>query len=231
MSRSPGPAGASRPGASGSPAGGSAGETLARAFYEFCVAAGALVLAWTLLSAVGLAPIRGPATWLFRALVFRFGIVAAVGLFAVVTVGRAVLEPRRSREARGAGLDFASSSWLIRGLCASTALAFLATEVGKLAHLSEMKDFFAASGYAVWFLYVVMAFETVGAVGLLVPSIRLVAAGGLSLDMIGAIVTHWRNGDPPGDSLEAAHLLLTLVSIVVLGILCDRARRLASIRA
>jgi putative oxidoreductase len=226
MSRSPGSAAAPGVRDSKAPVGAAAGERFARAFYEFSVAAGALALAWTLLAALGLASIRGPATWLFRALVFRFGLVVAVGLFAVVAVGRAALAPLRPGEGGAAGLDFASSSWLVRGLCASTALAFLATEVGKVAHLSEMKGFFAASGFAAWFLYAVMTVETLGAVGLLVPSVRLVAAGGLSLVMVGAILTHWRKGDPFADSLEAVHLLVTLLCILVLGILRDRAERM-----
>jgi putative oxidoreductase len=193
-------------------------ERFARGFYEFCVAAGAVVLAATLLSVAGLVALRGASAWLFRALVFRFGIVAAVALFAAAALARAAVTSRRGI----AGIRFASSHWVIRGLCVSVALAFLATEIGKLAHLSEMRSFFTASGYGAWFLYAVIAAETLGSVGLLVPSVRLVAASGLALVMIGAIVTHRRNGDPFGDSLEAVHLLLVLACIVGIGILRDR---------
>ena len=98
----------------------------------------------------------------------------------------------------------------------------LATEVGKLAHDAEMRSFFTSSGYPVWFLYVVIAFETVCSLGLLEPRVRLVAAVGLALDMVGAIVTHARNGDPVSDSFEALHLLATLVVIVGIGVLRER---------
>src|SRR5262249_30648065 len=122
---------------------------------------------------------------------------------------------------------FAASPYVLRGLCVTVSLAFLSTEIGKLAHLDEMKSFFTASGYAVWFLYVVIVFETIFALGLLVPTVRLVAAGLLSVDMVGAIVTHARNGDPFSDSYEAAHLLAILLCIVVLGVLQGRSARLS----
>ncbi len=104
----------------------------------------------------------------------------------------------------------------------TTSLAFLSTEIGKVAHMDEMRSFFTTSGYPVWFLYVVIVFETIGAVGLLVPTVRLVAACGLAVDMVGAIVTHARNGDPFSDSYEAVHLLVILVCIILLGLLQGR---------
>ena len=39
-----------------------------------------------------------------------------------------------------------------------------------------MRSFFTASGYPAWLLYVVIVVETVGALGLLEPRVRLVAA-------------------------------------------------------
>lgn len=196
------------------------GERAARIFYSFCVLAGATVLAATILSALRLVPIVGTYAAVFRALVFRGGIVLAGALF-----GLAVLVAFRLRAgARPAppGLAFAASEWTLRGLCVSTALAFLATEVGKLAHDAEMRSFFTASGYPVWFLYVVIVFETLASLGLLEPRVRLVAACGLAIDMVGAIVTHARNGDPVSDSFEAMHLLATLVAIVGIGVLRER---------
>lgn len=199
------------------------GERAARLFYSFCVLAGAAVLAANFLSAFGLVPLRayGP---VYRVLVFRGGIVLAAGLFAL-----AVLIVFRLRESAPAGartappgLGFAASEWTLRGLCVSTALAFLATEVGKLAHDAEMRAFFTASGFPVWFLYAVIAFEVLCSVGLLEPRVRLVAACGLALDMVGAVVTHARNGDPVSDSFEAIHLLATLVAIVGVGVLRER---------
>jgi uncharacterized membrane protein YphA (DoxX/SURF4 family) len=195
------------------------GERAARVFYLFCVLAGASVMAANILSAVGLVPIGAYGT-LYRVFVFRGGIVLAGGLFALLTLLSSRL--RSAERPMSAGLSFAASDWTLRGLCVSTALAFLATEVGKLAHQAEMRSFFTASGYPAWFLYVVIAVETIGSLGLLEPRVRLVAACVLALDMIGAIATHARNGDPFTDSLEAAHLLLTLVTIVGVGVLRQR---------
>jgi uncharacterized membrane protein YphA (DoxX/SURF4 family) len=192
------------------------GERLARFFYGFCLAAGAAVIAATLLSMLGLLPIQGSYAVLFRALIFRFGLVLAAALGSSVVLGRAVARGPGAKP--GAGLAFAASPHLIRGLCVSASLAFIATEIGKLAHDSEMQAFFVASGFAVWFLYAVIALETLGAVGLLVPGVRLVAASGLALVMVGAIATHARNGDPAADSLEAAHLLVVLLCILWIGI-------------
>ncbi len=195
------------------------GERLARLFYGFCLAAGAAVPALTVLSLLGLVPIRGAYAEVFRALIFRFGLVLLAAIGSSVVLWRAVVRPRRPGEERGGSLAFAASPFLIRGLCVSVSLAFLATELGKLAHDSEMRSFFVASGYAVWFLYAVIAAETLGAVGLLVPGVRLVAASGLALVMVGAIATHAKNGDPATDSLEAAHLLVTLLCILWIGVL------------
>ena len=198
-----------------------AAEKLARLFYEFCAAAGAVVLVMTVLLAADAFELKGPVATLFRALIFRLGTVAPVGLFAVIVLVAALRGGRRSPGFE-ACQRFAESPWVVRGLCVSAALAFLATEIGKLAHQPEMREFFVASGYPVWFLYVVIALETIGAVGLLVPTVRTVAACGLALIMVGAIVTHARNGDPFSDSYEAAHLLVILVCIVLLGVLQGR---------
>lgn len=190
---------------------------LARVFYEFCALTGAAQLGAVALSASGMLSMTGTTLAVFRALVFRFGIVAPVAVGSAITL---VAVLRRT----GRSASFAASPYVIRGLCVTTSLAFLSTEIGKLAHLDEMRSFFTASGYPEWFLYVVIVFETVGAVGLLVPTVRLVAACGLSVDMVGAIVTHARNGDPFSDSYEAVHLLVILLCIVLLGLLQDRRR-------
>lgn len=196
------------------------GERAARVFYFFCVLAGASVMAANILSALGLVPI-GAYGALYRVFVFRGGIVLAGGLLALAMLVLARLRP--TDRPGPAGLSFAASDWTIRGLCISTALAFLATEVGKLAHQAEMRTFFTTSGYPAWFLYVVIALETLGAIGLLEPRVRLVAACGLAVIMAGAVVTHARNGDPWSDSYEALHMLAVLGAIVLIGVLRERA--------
>ena len=116
-------------------------------------------------------------------------------------------------------LAFVRSRAVLLGLCIFAALGYLATEAGKLAHDAEMREFFTSSGLPVWAMYAVMAAEVLGAVGLLVPPLRVYSAAGLSLAMVGAIGTHARNGDPFSDSLDAVRFL------VVLGVIAVLARR------
>jgi uncharacterized membrane protein YphA (DoxX/SURF4 family) len=121
-----------------------------------------------------------------------------------------------SLSARGAALAFVRAPVVLRGLCLFAALSYFAIEAGKLAHDAEMREFFTASGYPVAMMYAVMAAETVGAVGLLVPRARLAAAAGLSVLMAGAIGTHAKNGDPFSDSLDAVRFLVLLGAIAAL---------------
>lgn len=119
----------------------------------------------------------------------------------------------------------ALSSAVTTGLARYVALAFFAFEIGKAAHDDQMRQFFTASGYPVAFMYVVMAAEIAGALGLLSARTRLAAAGGLALLMVGAIGTHLRNGDPFADALDALRMLLVLISIAVLTIAAARLRK------
>jgi uncharacterized membrane protein YphA (DoxX/SURF4 family) len=98
-------------------------------------------------------------------------------------------------------------------------ISFICTEIGKMAHDAEMREFFMQSGYPVWFLYFTMTAETIGSVGLLIRKTRILAAAGLTVIMTGAILTHLHNGDPFSDSLEALHLLVPLVCIVIIHLL------------
>lgn len=119
----------------------------------------------------------------------------------------------------------ALSSAVTTGLARYVALAFFAFEIGKATHDDQMREFFIASGYPVAFMYAVMTAEILGALGLLFARSRPVAAGGLALLMVGAIGTHWRNGDPFADSLDALRMLLALLSIAALSIAATRFRR------
>lgn len=110
-------------------------------------------------------------------------------------------------------------------LCVSVALSFAAVEIGKVAHDAEMRQFFESSGLPVFAHYVVMGAELAGAaVLLLLPRWRLAAALGLSVIMLGGILTHANNGDPFTDSLEAVHLFILLVAIAMLSLLRPNVR-------
>jgi hypothetical protein len=120
---------------------------------------------------------------------------------------------------------FVASPDVLRGLRVSLALSFLITEVAKLAHDAEMRQFFVESGYPVWFLYATITAETLGSIAVL-ASRRLVApaTAGLAAIMIGAIYTHRHNGDPFEQSLEATHLLAVAACTFVL----DRCQKAGS---
>ena len=108
------------------------------------------------------------------------------------------------------------SPYLLKGLSFYVALAFIAAEIGKISYLAQMREFFHESGYADWFLYSIISLETIGAIGLLIRASLIPGAALLSVIMLGAIYTHYRNGDPFGDSLAALHLLIVCLCIVIL---------------
>jgi len=56
-------------------------------------------------------------------------------------------------------------------------------------------DIFVHWGYPAWFAPVVGALEMIGVVGLLIPKTTRLAICGLTVIMLGAIYTHWRNGE------------------------------------
>jgi len=174
----------------------------ARAFFWICVIPSTAVLLERAAAALGIGPSGRLVDGAFLPIRWAvLGIAAASAVLSVTAPARA---------------PFPRSAWTRRGLCAFTALAYLATEAGKLAHDVEMREFFTASGYPIWAMYAVMAAEVAGAIGLLVPRLRLPAAAGLSLLMLGAIGTHARNGDPFSDSLDAVRMLVLLGAIAAL---------------
>jgi hypothetical protein len=192
-------------------------RAFARGFYFLSVALSLAALALVLAGTFGLP--EGPAhSRLLRILLFRGWIVVGVGISTTLLL--ALSASARVRVLASDALRaFLTSAYVVRGLCFSVSISFFCTEIGKLAHDAEMRQFFLQSGYAVWFMYFIMAAETAGAIGLFVPRMRLPAALGLIAVMAGAIATHARNHDPFSDSLEALHLLILLGCIVVIGLL------------
>ena len=122
-------------------------------------------------------------------------------------------------------MTFLEGPWVLRALSISTALSFLATEVGKLANLGEMREFFSLAGYSHAFLYFIITAETVGSAFLLVQRHVLLASCCLAILMVGAVHTHYRLGSPPSASFEAIHLLLLLTAIIAIVAWRDWARR------
>jgi uncharacterized membrane protein YphA (DoxX/SURF4 family) len=82
-----------------------------------------------------------------------------------------------------------------------------------------MIGFFKQSGYAVWFLYFIMAAESLCALGILLHfKLRtgIYAAIGLMAIMLGAIYTHLHNRDPFSDSYAAISELISLMLILLI---------------
>ncbi|MGY0155992.1 DoxX family protein [Edwardsiella tarda] len=102
---------------------------------------------------------------------------------------------------------------MMRVLRAILAVIFLLSGVAKLMALPFEVAAFERWGYAIGFMYVVGLAECAGAVGLLLPSVRRLAAGGLILLMLGALQTHLRHAEG-GMAVLAALLLLALALVV-----------------
>jgi hypothetical protein len=97
-----------------------------------------------------------------------------------------------------------------------TSFFFMVT-IGKLRAAKEMEAFFIQSGYPTSFNYIIMVIECLFSIGLLLhPKLRsgLASSLVLLLVMIGAVITHWRNGDPLSDSYDAFMQLLILALII-----------------
>jgi putative oxidoreductase len=97
--------------------------------------------------------------------------------------------------------------------------SYLVASVGKSTNMPYMIGFFKQSGYALWFLYFVIAAETAAAIGILMHfklKTGALAAIGLILIMLGAVYTHLHNHDPFSDSYAALSQLLNLSFILLL---------------
>lgn len=168
-----------------------------------------IVLSAVWLTGVALVPVVAPPV--ARMLRWLIGITVTLGPWLAGIAAVATVEALRQRTD-----GMRTARRLIVGLSIYVALNFFGFEAGKAWHDAEMRQFFEASGYPVWAMYVVMGVETACALALLSSRLRLPAAGVLALVMLGAIATHARNGDPFADSLDALRMLLMLGYILLL---------------
>ena len=131
-------------------------KKMARGFYILCLFLCLCVVTATILSVSGLLPIRGTFAVVFQILIYRawFVIGTGVGSAVLILLNSSCLS--RSRVTSDAVKSFVGSPYILKGLCLSVSVAFLITEIGKLAHDQEMRQFFLESGYPVWFLYFVI---------------------------------------------------------------------------
>lgn len=96
-------------------------------------------------------------------------------------------------------------------LTAALAVFFILAGGLKLQGGPKQVDNFAHWGYALWFLYVVGAVETVGGIGLLVPRLAAYAALLLGGTMIGASLTHLVHNE-----MKAVPIPLVIIGLLAL---------------
>ena len=187
-----------------------------RAFYWFSIAFSATAFLWVTSDALGLLAPNTTSSWWFRVVIYRGWLVIGTAVScALLLILNSCVSPHFIA-ANNAARTFLTSPYVVKGISVSVSVSFLCTEIGKLAHDADMRQFFRQSGYPVWFLYSEMIAETVGSVGLLFARTVTLAALGLSGIMAGAIATHVHNRDAFSDSLEALHLLVLLACILVI---------------
>lgn len=196
-------------------------HTMALTFYGISAVVSFTALVWILLGSIGVLPPGWESPALLRILIYRSWIVIGTGLSSALMIMTALAVGAKSRINK-ATCSFITSPFVLRGLCLSVSISFICTEIGKIAHDGEMRQFFVQSGYTVWFLYFIIVAETICATGLLFSRSLLVSAFVLMLIMIGALTTHLHNRDPFYDSLEALHLLIILACIVLIRLLGPR---------
>jgi putative oxidoreductase len=96
--------------------------------------------------------------------------------------------------------------WILAGLLA---VQFTISGVIKLIGVEMIVTNFARWGYPSWFRLFIGAAELAGAVGLLIPKLRALAASGLALVMAGAVYTHIRAGEGAETVMPAVLFALT----------------------
>jgi hypothetical protein len=119
--------------------------------------------------------------------------------------------------------EFLEEPFILSALRMTLAFTFSLAGMGKALYMAPMTEFFTQSGYSLAFLKFIVIAEIFGAVGLLLPWAFLPALMGLTIDMIGAVLTHVHNGDPLNDSTGAIGLLIRLAAVGILWELRPRA--------
>ena len=123
-----------------------------------------------------------------------------------------------SEQAENAALQRIISKTL-RAVSIAIANTFMVVTLGKSFNEHNMLAFFRQSCYAVWFLYLIMGAEPLGAIGILFHS-KLktgpLAALGLILVMLVAVSTHVYYHDPFSDFYEALVQLINLSLLLLI---------------
>lgn len=97
--------------------------------------------------------------------------------------------------------------WVVQVL---VALAFLLAGQAKFTSTEIWINQFTGWGYAVWFMYAIGLLEVLGAIGVLIPRLVWYAAVGLTIIMIGALVTHALHDEPLNPLIHLTFLSILL---------------------
>jgi putative oxidoreductase len=100
--------------------------------------------------------------------------------------------------------------WVVSGLLA---LLVLFAGTTKLAAWQMHVEQFAHWGYPQWFMFVVGAWEVVGAILLVIPATSFYAAAFLAIDMIGAVYTTAIRVSEPRTAIVPCVLLVVLALV------------------
>jgi len=100
--------------------------------------------------------------------------------------------------------------WVV---CVLLAAEYAFAGITKLMGQAEAVESFRHAGFSDGFRLFIGAAEVAGALGLLVPRLRFWAASGLSIIMVGAVITHVRAHDP---LVKMAPALISLVLLVLI---------------
>lgn len=137
-------------------------------------------------------------------------------IFAILFISRGFLRPYFPGEEGLLRLLFAPRTIRAAVLCVGS--LYLANGLMKiLAHAA--RDFFYASGYSDTFFFFIALWECVWGIGLWVRRVRIFALCAMTVEMLGAIYTHYHNyfakgfPEPFGNSLDALRML-TLMSYI-----------------
>jgi putative oxidoreductase len=104
-------------------------------------------------------------------------------------------------------------AWILQALLA---FAFTTSGINKFVHLADTVKGFSGMGLPGWFVYLIAGAEVLGGIGLLMPRFVRLAALGLAIIMMGAVVMHTTK--IPGGLLPnggPALLLLLLLGVLV----------------
>ncbi len=100
--------------------------------------------------------------------------------------------------------------WIVSVLLAGL---FLFAGLPKLLTPAKVGPMFVQFGFALWFMTFIGVCEVLGGIGLLIPRLAALAAAGLSIIMIGAVITMVTHHQ----SMQAITPLVVLVLLIIVG--------------